>query len=818
MPQALRRFWRTAKSDPWYSLSVVFTIGLGIGISTSAFTVLDRLVLRDPPGVLAPREIRRIVVAEPASPEQSKAVERTSFSYPEIQVIAQATAGLGAVTSYWNWPDKVPIRLNTEVLSARILGVSTNYFDALGVAPLLGRMFSAPSLLSTGGGPAEVVVSAAFWERALGRRPDAIGTTVDLHHQPLKVVGVAAAGFDGLGLDGPDIWIPAEFVGPESYGPKWREERGGTVWAVVMRKLPGARDADILQRVQIGLMADAERQVPQRYRIGATGLRSLQRSLAFDFKSEIRFALALWAVSLVVLVTTAINAGSLFLVHGFEQQRNTAVALALGGRRAHIVGSRVAEGLVLALVGAVFGVLLSKGGSEIVRVTLASFIHYSEGPIDYRPLAYAVLLAMLIGAVASALPALRATRIDLKGLLDEGGLGGGREVRRLTTFIHCVQLGFAVVVLYGAALFVQSGRRARATPLGMELDNVVEGYAFLAKDGMPSAGIKQYWERVSAELLPDPGVETVALTQSLPFKSLTGGLVFADNGTSTSQAANWSYISPDYTKVLRMQLLAGRELSSSDVAESEPVALINRTGAAQLWGGRNPLGSCVHADSKGVARCIRVVGVVENSRRMELNEAEAIQLFIPMAQAPAFPLAPYFLVRARPGMRRQVIDRVRRVLAAQAPSGTQIEISMMSESIEGLTGQWVRSARLLTLFGLLAGLVTFVGIYGSMTYDLLRRRRELGIRLALGARPAQLTRGVVRAGLRWSLYGLAAGSIGAVWLAIGVRALLYGTTPLDAGSLVAAIILVLSIGSLAAWLGARRAAVRDPVFLLRNSR
>lgn len=239
MPRALRRFWRSFRADPWYAVSVVVTIGLGIGISTSAFTVLDRLVLRSPPGVHAPRELQRILITELSSPAQPKTVERNSFSYPGIRVIVQATTGLGEVASYWTWPDKIPIRLNTEVRSARVLGVSTNYFSVLGVTPALGRTFSVPSaLVAPQGGPAEVVISEAFWIRALGRRPDALGASVDLHHVPLKVVGIAPAGFDGIGLDGPDIWVPAEFVGPESYGPKWKEDPNGTVWAVVLRKSP----------------------------------------------------------------------------------------------------------------------------------------------------------------------------------------------------------------------------------------------------------------------------------------------------------------------------------------------------------------------------------------------------------------------------------------------------------------------------------------------------------------------------------------------------------------------------------------------------
>lgn len=162
MRGALRRFWRSIKTDPWYGVSVVVTIGLGIGISTSAFTVLDRLVLRSPPGVRNPQDLRRILVTEPASPAQPRTVERNSFSYPELRVILQATSGQGEVTSYWTWPDKIPIRLNTEVLSARVLGVSTNYFEVLGVNPVLGRMFSAASAMAApGGGPAEVVVGGA---------------------------------------------------------------------------------------------------------------------------------------------------------------------------------------------------------------------------------------------------------------------------------------------------------------------------------------------------------------------------------------------------------------------------------------------------------------------------------------------------------------------------------------------------------------------------------------------------------------------------------------------------------------------------------
>ncbi len=235
--------------------------------------------------------------------------------------------------------------------------------------------------------------------------------------------------------------------------------------------------------------------------------KALNAARSFDFQKQIQFAIALWAVSLIVLVTTAINAGSLFLVHGMAQQRNTAVALAVGARRSALVGARVAQGMALALVGALLGVLLSRIGSEIVRVTLANYIHYTEPAVDYRPLGYAVLLAILIGGIASALPALRATRIDLKVLLDQGAVDGGKDTRRLTTLIHSVQLAFAVVVLYGAALFMQSSRRARSTPLGMNLENVVLGVSLQAQDDTSEAHIRQYWDRVLPLVGSDQAVE-----------------------------------------------------------------------------------------------------------------------------------------------------------------------------------------------------------------------------------------------------------------------------------------------------------------------
>lgn len=819
MRGALSQVLRSVRTDPWYGFSVVLTFGLGIGVSTSAFIVLDRIALRGPSGVAAPARLRRVFVTDLASSEVPSAAQRTFLSYPEYTSIVHASRGISEVTAYREWPDDIPLRLNGEPRRARVLGVATNYFAVLGVLPVFGRFFAAPSPL-IGGTPGsnEVVISDAFWNRALGREATILGATIDVYHQHLTIVGVAPPQFDGIGLDGPDLWISGEFGLAELYGPDWKRNRRGAVWSVALRLLPTRQGTGVGARVQVALAAEAEA-AGSSMRYGTVEVLTLAQALAQGFGREIKFAAALWIISLVLLVTASINAGSFFLARGLDRQQRFAVASALGASRRRIIQAEVFEAVVLALAGGVLGIGIARAGSEVIRRAIGSYIHYTQAPLDPRPFLYATLLAILVGGIASVLPALRATRIDLRTLLDDRGVSSSRDVRRLSAVIHSIQVAFAVVGLYAAALFVRSGQRARAVDLGMDIENVIVATADVMGEGLTPVETRQFWDRVVGELQGVAAVERVALSslpvirEYAPRVAVSGDRSLADSGSP----AVLTVITAQYNRALGIPLISGRDLSDADVATSDPVALINRAGAERLWGTPQALDRCVRLRAR-TGQCLRIVGIVDDTRSMAVADPTVIKLFTPLAQAETTPPLPSLIVRARPGMRDVAQGHIRRALTAEAPPAAQIDIRPLRNDWEYVTSQWVRSAQLLSGLGMIAAMVTFFGIYGSLSYDLLRRRRELGLRLALGARSGQLLREVIRTALLWCSGGLVIGLIGSVWLALAVRALLFGTNPWDLGVLLIAVSLVLCVGVTAAWLGARRAAERDPAFLLRISR
>ena len=811
MDRLVRRALRSIRLDPWYSVAVIVTLGLGIGVSASAFTVLDRLVFRDPDRVYAPDGLRRVFVTYLATQFETES-ERESFSYPEVRAMYDAVAGEAQLAAYENWPTALAVRIGDEPRQVRVLGVGTNYFSVLGVGAAVGRFFAAPSPLAIAEGPPlEAVISDRYWRRVLGGRPDAVGLKVAVYHQTLSIVGIAPPRFGGLNLDAPDIYIPWEISGLANHGPSWTSNWQGTVFAVALRFNGAAIDPGWAGRMRQEL-TEAAGGVPGRPRIGPVRFPTLPESLAPDFKQEIRTGTAFWAVSLLVLLVAAVNAGSLFLVRGFEQRRTTAVSLALGAGRRRVVGERVAEGLLLAAGGAVVGAALARFGSELIRVGIANYIHYDDGLFSWRAFGYSAAVAGLVGVVASALPALRASRVDLRILLDETAGAGGRANRQAGDFINGVQVAFAVVVLYAASLFVQSGQAARNTPLGMDIKGVIVAAAELTEEGYDSTSARRFWEATAADLRSEPGVEGVGLSWTLLFRRVGSASLFVGGKLVPA----WlGIVDPGYLGVLRIKVVTGRGFTAADGAGSERVAMLNRTGASRLFQGQSPLGRCV-AFGSGSGPCVRVVGVVEDTRFMELQEPEAAQVFVPWSQGP--PSSAYLVVRAKPGAESLVRQRITALIAKRAPPSTQFSVALMGDDLDRKTGQWVRTSRVLVVFGLLAALVTFAGIYGTVAYDQLRRRRELGIRLALGARSGQLVAVAAGRALRWCGAGVGAGVALAAVAATGIRAMLYGTDPWNAVSMVVVPMVALAVVGGAAWLGARRAAVRDPAFLLRVGR
>jgi len=811
--------FRSARRDPWYTFSVVLTLGLGIGASTSAFNVLDRLVLRGPSQTTAADNLRRIAILDLPSSEVPKAAERNSLSYPEYGAVVRALSTEGTVAGYFDWPGEIPIRLHGEPRRARVLGVTTNYFAVLGVRPSYGRFFAqAVPLFGPMASPSEVVISDAFWDRAFRRQTDALGAIIEAYHQRFVVVGVAPRGFDGLGLDGPDIWLSGEHDLAELYGAEWRRARNAAVWSVVLR-ISDATDGIAVPNKARAALIDEATAAGSQMRYGQPRLLTLQQSLGVGFSREIRLAWALWGVSTILLLISSINAGSLFLVRGLERQQTYALAYALGASRGRMIRSLVVEGLILSAAAVLVGTLFAFLGGEVIRRGIGAYIHYTHSILDLRPLAYASLLGVIVGILASVLPAARATRADLRTLLDDRGFGSRKDIGKLRALIHTAQIAFAVIGLYGASLFVHSGQRARNVSLGIDIDDVVIATANVMAEGLSKDEARVFWSRVLTRMPTGGPIQAVSLS-SLPVlreyaPSVAVTAMDAASVSDSGTQATLTVITPSYNKSLGVDIVAGRDLAESDVSGGLRVALINRAGAKALFRVSAPLDRCVMLVRKP-EECLRIVGVVNDSRRAASDDQSTIQLYVPWSQSD-MPVFPYLIVRASPGMIASVRSQIQRVLASETPPATQVDIRSLRSDWESATAHWVRSGQLITVLGGIAIGLTFFGIYGSLTYDLLRRRREFGVRIALGAEPNQLFRGVLRTALAWCLAGLILGLLGSMWLALGVRGLLFATDPWDPTSLVLASVATLSIVATAAWIGARRAGVRDAAFLLRAS-
>lgn len=817
---------RGVRRRPGFAAAVVLTLGLGIGANATMYGIVDRLLLSPPEHVVAPERVRR-VLAERISPLTGEVTRQAAMSYPDFEDL-QKHERLSAAAYYG--PDEMTVGTGDETARARVTLVSSEFFPLLGAQPTLGRFFTPEETAI--GAPLAVVLSAEYWQRVYGSDPDVLGRTVEVDGHRYTVIGVAPAHFTGVDLRAVDLWLPLEanraldeeFMSclNAGYGCFWLSSVVRLDEGIAVEQA----QAEATRLRQNGRAADPD--PSRRAEAGEVILAPLVRAAGPDPSAESRVARWLMGVAAIVFLVACANVANMLLARGTQLRRETAVRLALGVGRARLVAQMTLEAVLLALVGGALAVAIARWGGEVVRTNLLPGVYFPDEAIGEQVLLFTLAAALMAGLLAGLGPAVQASRSGLSGGLAGGGRGSSGARSRARALLTVAQAAMSVVLLVGAGLFVRSLDALLGQDLGLDLDRVVWADLEFSSPNLDPATRNEAYADAMRAAAAQPSIASVAgtgtpMTLSIAVRMRVPGL---DSLPRLPGGGPYLFsVTPGYFETAGIALLDGRAFTEADGADGAPVAVVTQTMAQTLWPEGDALGQCLlvvpranfFGGEPGEEVCYSVVGVAEDAARSGYRDDPFMAYYVPVAQAPVpFLAAPNSLyARARSDV-QEAKTALAATLRDASPLVRWVRVETLREMLDPQARSWTLGATMFTIFGLLALVLSAIGLYAVLAFDVAQRTRELGIRTALGARKGRLLRSVLIRGMGIGAVGIAVGSV-AAWLASPyVADLLYEVSPRDPLVLIAVAGVLLGVGGAASLLPGLRATRVDPMIALRS--
>ena len=824
----LRLAVRGLRRNPLFATVAILSLALGIGANTAIFTLIDQLLLRKLP-VKAPEQL---VMLYQEGPHSGSNMGSRMHSYPMYQDFQQRAEPLGEVLCRRQVSASVSIDNQTERVDAEM--VSGNYFAMLGVPPALGRVLNSREDDQTYQGHPVVVLDYAYWVSRFAGDPGVLGKKILVNNYPMTIVGVSAAGFAGLDpAQSPQIRVPIQMkpVMAPSWGWVHMDDRR-TRWVQVFGRLKPGYTVESARAPMQGLFTQIrayEMTLPAaakwspylRERFMTGRLNVVEAGMGYSgLRNEFSTALVvlMCMVGLVLLIACA-NVANLLIARGFMRQREIAVRLSLGSSRGRLVRQLLVESLVLSLAGGLAGLALS----VVLTRGLLSLIPQEGQPLliearpDARILAFTFVLSALTGIIFGLLPALRASRPDpwttLKDTVGSiAGTGGSLFLRK---GLVATQVALSFLLLFGAGLFVRSLQNLKSTDTGVVLDNLITFQVSPDLSGYDDDRGTIFYQQLLERLRSAPGVKSAGLA-SVPI--LSGDEWDSTMSVEGHRAADgedmqafMNSLSPRYFETMQIPFLEGRDFRQSDIKEQSTVAIVNRRFAEHFFKGTSAVGKRLGwGGGPDTKLTIEIIGVVENSLYEGPREGIRRQVFVPNWGKAG--VAIYLRTLTASAAAYNVLRNEVKQLDASMPVYAM-------KTLESQLDQTLLRDRLVALlsagFGLLATLLASVGLYGVMAFVVARRKKELGIRLALGAQPGYVIWMVMREVLLLLAIGLALGIPSAIALGRFVSSQLYGIDPSDPWIAGATVLLLAVVSALAGLIPARRASRIDPILALR---
>ncbi|HET9369642.1 MAG TPA: ABC transporter permease [Vicinamibacterales bacterium] len=810
--QDLKYAVRSLRRAPGFALVVILTLALGIGANTSIFSIVYAVVLRPLP-YAQPQQLVRITSelgGLGASDTGMAALEL--FDYQARTDLFSGVAGL--------YPINANLTGGEQPERVEVMLVSPNYFSILGAAPQLGRAIGPQD--DGPGIPEIAVVSDGYWRRRLGADPNAIGRTVMVDGDPFVIVGVMPPGFRHPGRTvetDVDLWSPAGYRSMPFPDPT-RTRR--MLQGAVARLQPGVTIDQAQARLD-AYAADMRSQFPSDYP-AKDGWRPRLVPLHEDVVD--RVAATMWillsAVGLLLLVA-CVNVANLILTRASERRQEIAIRRALGASQVRLARQMITESAVLATAGGALGLLLAAWGIEaLVALAPSRVPRLGEVSLDAAALVVATVLAGITTVLFGAAPAWQMRRSGTFAAAKEGGPGrsAGAGRTRVRHALVTTEVALAMVLLVGAGLFVRSVGELLTVPLGFDAQNLLTARVWLPRPNDAAAGVYlrpenrvTFYRETLRRVRMLPGVERAAMSTQVPMGGYNPPIFFELDGVDPASRPTLHnfQVSPGYFETMGIPVTRGRDFSDADRQGAEPVAIVSEAAVRLYWPGRDPIGSRIRLSPQ--APWMTIIGVAGDVRHRRLDDAPQPMLYRSLEQSSNLTLA---LLLRTSGDRPGLAEAVSREVRAVDPNLPVYAVRTMSELLETGIAQRQFVMRLLAAFGGAAIGLALLGLYGVISYSVAQRTREIGIRMAIGARAADVSRLVLRQGLSLALAGMILGALAGLALARLIRTQLYGVAPFDPVTFAAVGGLMALTAAAAVYVPARRAARVDPIVALRS--
>lgn len=833
--QDIRYGWRMLRRSPAFTMVAVVSLGLGIGANTAIFTVAKK-VLYDTLPVRDPNALRMLTWVSgherPVPPvwgdvgaNESGGLTSNAFSYPVLEALRKRTDAFEELIAFKDVESTATVDGVAELEAVEL--VSGNAFDALGVAPLAGRVLQASDDTGPGAGPV-AVISDAYWARHFGRSAAAVGKTIALNGVPVTIVGVSAARFSGLQMGGvTHIFVPMTMqplLVPRAQGKTTSLLDNPQSWwvQILARMRPDVPDAraeaeldETLRAAAIPVL-DAAKDLSGfhlKLEPGARGLDYLRGTYAES-------SYVLMALAGLVLVLACVNLANLLLARAAARQREMSTRFALGAGRMRILRQVLTESLLLSGMGGALGLGIGYAARGAIPRLLARDENATLLMVefDWRVMAFTAAVALATGVLFGVAPAWRALRADVNTSLKDGSqAAAGRQGAWLGKALVVVQIALSAILLVGAGLFVQTLRNLGHTDLGFREDHLLLFRVNPPRTVQVDSGRLRLYQRLEEKLASIPGVRSVTLTDIALIGDGNSGASFHVSGTPREQerfSVQTNAVSRDFFQTMGIPIVRGRGFGTQDTATSPKVAVINQTLARKYFPNEDPVGKTFDTDPEDFAVPLTIVGVAADTKHANLRSETPPTFYAFYEQrAEAGRMMVALHTEQDPA---SVLPAARAAVSGMDRDLPLTDVRTMEEQVKLTTANERIFAQLTSGFGLLALVLASIGIYGIMAYTVARRTGEIGIRMALGARPGQVLGMVLRETGWLALTGVAVGAGASIGLARLVSSMLYGLKASDPATLMGIGVLLMGIALLAGLGPARRAAGIDPVQALRH--
>lgn len=800
--QDARGALRMTRRDPGFSAVAALTLALGVGATTAILNVVDALLL----GPLPFADADRLVVLFATTPKLG--VYRDTTSFYDISAWRDQSRAFTGIAAYRR--DELNITGDGAPEPVTGLRASDELLSVLGVSPAIGRTFN---LQEQHGGAAVAVISHGLWTRRYGSDPRILSRTILLNEVSHSVIGVLPPGVQFPAFQATDVLLPV----PE------RPCRSCGYLRAVARLKPGVSATAAQAELDV-IAARLEKAFPESNGGRGVNVVPLRDVAVGPVGTPL---LVLLGAGVFVLLIGCGNVGNLVLARGIARQREFAVRSALGAGAGRLVRQLLTESVCLALIAALLGAVLAVLGSELLVASLLSQrFPLPEISFSWTLLAFALLIAVLSGLLSGLPPALMVWKADVAHSLKQDGRSqtGGVTQNRLRNLLVVSQTALTVMLLVGAGLLVKSFILLQQVDIGLNPRNVLTADLLLSKRNADPGRADRFMREVLDSIAALPGVQNVALQSQSPFQGAGRRETFTiegqpDPGPRNGHAAYWNRVGGDFFGALGISIVRGRDFDGRDTATSPPVALVNETMARRFWPKEDAIGKRLRLYyDKDSERWLSIIGIVRDPRYR--YDESTPQIFLPQPQHP---------LRSLPYTREAVVSLVVRTAGNPAGIATAVQSAIWAvdkdqpvlnlQPLEQILWQSVAAPRiymlLLGTFAAIALVIACAGIYGVSAYAVVRRRREIGIRLAVGATPGQIVALVLRHGMVLTLIGVGIGVAGSLALTKIITGFLHGIAATDAPTFVAVLALFAAVAFLSTYVPARRAARIDPTVAFR---